>query len=48
MYTEPELIQQMAKLAEIFCESYPDKKNDVETFIRWIYSQYGYSYPTQK
>ena len=43
MYTESELIQQIARLAEIFSESYPAKKDDIETFVRWVYSQYGYS-----
>ena len=48
MYTEPELSQQVARLAEIFLESYPDKRDDIETFVRWVYSQYGYTYSSLK
>lgn len=44
MYTEPEVIKMLAKLAEIFSESYPTDRESVERFMRWVYSQYGYTY----
>lgn len=45
MYTEPEIIQTVDRLARIFLESYPENKQEIEQFLRWIYSQYGYQYP---
>jgi hypothetical protein len=45
MYTEPEVIQTIDRLAKIFLESYPDNKQSIDLFIRWIYSQYGYQFP---
>lgn len=45
MYTEPELIQAIDRLSKIFIESYPENSEQIETFVRWIYAQYGYQYP---
>jgi hypothetical protein len=47
MYTESDMLQHLYRLAEIFIESYPEKREEVETFIRWIYNQWGYKYPPQ-
>jgi hypothetical protein len=46
MYTEPEVMQTIHRLASIFLESYPENKDSIELFLRWIYSQYGYQYPS--
>lgn len=47
MYTEPELVQAIDRLSKIFLESYPESSEQIETFVRWIYAQYGYQYPTK-
>ncbi len=47
MYTEPELLQTIDRLSKIFLESYPEKSEQIETFVRWIYSQYGYQYTSK-
>jgi hypothetical protein len=44
MYTEPESIHNINRLSKIFLESYPENKDQIELFVRWIYSQYGYQY----
>jgi hypothetical protein len=44
MYTESELIQSIDRLSKIFLESYPENSEQIETFVRWIYEQYGYQY----
>lgn len=45
MNHESELLSNICRLAEIFLESYPDHSVEIETFVKWIYSQYGYIYP---
>lgn len=43
-YTEPQVIEVITRLAKIYAESYPDDREGLERFLRWTYSQYGYTY----
>lgn len=43
-YTEPQLIETLNRLIKIYLENYPDDKEDLERFCRWVYAQYGYTY----
>ena len=43
-YTEPEMIETFNRLSKIYLESYPDDKESVDRFLRWILTQYGYKH----
>jgi hypothetical protein len=44
MYTEPEMLETVNRLIEIYLESYPDDQDSLGQFVKWIYSQYGYEH----
>jgi hypothetical protein len=44
MYTEPEMLETVNRLIEIYLESYPNDQQSLERFVKWVYSQYGYEY----
>jgi hypothetical protein len=41
-YTEPELIQTIARMTRLYAESYPEDRDAVERFRAWVMSQWGY------
>jgi hypothetical protein len=43
-YTEPQIIETLNRLKRIYLESYPDDKEELERFLRWVHAQYGYTY----
>ena len=43
-YTEPQMFETFDRLVTIYLESYPDDKEQLERFLRWAHSQYGYQY----
>ena len=43
-YTEPQMFENLSRLARFYFESFPDDKEQVERFLRWAHSQYGYTY----
>jgi hypothetical protein len=43
-YTEPQMFEIINRLAKIYLESYPDDQEELERFLRWAHSQYGYKY----
>lgn len=42
MYTEPQMLDVLARLSRIYSESYPNDKEAIERFLRWTNLQYGY------
>lgn len=44
MYTEPQVFEMLNRMVRIYVESYPDDRDALERFLRWAYSQYGYTY----
>ena len=43
-YTEPQIIETFSRLARIYLESYPDDKEGLDRFMRWVHTQYGDKY----
>lgn len=41
-YSETELINLMKRMIAIYLESYPDDKEGLERFQRWMLQQWGY------
>lgn len=41
-YSEPQLIDLMKRMIAIYLESYPDDKEELERFQRWVLQQWGY------
>jgi hypothetical protein len=46
--TEPEMFDSIRRLARIYLESYPEDSEQVQRFLRWAHSQYGYVYEDGK
>jgi len=44
MYTEPQMLDALDRLTRVYLESYPDDREGLDRFVRWIYAQYGYKY----
>jgi hypothetical protein len=44
MYTEPQLLETLERLMQIYLESYPDDQEAITRFSQWIFSQYGYKH----
>jgi hypothetical protein len=44
MYTEPEMIDTVNRLIQIYLESYPDDRESLERFQQWMHAQYGYQH----
>ena len=42
MFKEPELINLFKRMASFYIESYPNDKESVERFLRWVLKQWGY------
>jgi hypothetical protein len=42
MFKEPELIQLIQRMVALYLESYPDDREQVERFQRWILKAWGY------
>ena len=43
-YSETEVMETMRRLSRIYLESYPEDKEGLERFIKWMHTQYGYEY----
>jgi hypothetical protein len=43
-YSEPQIFETLNRLIRIYSESYPDDREGLERFSRWVHSQYGYTY----
>lgn len=42
MYKEPEMIQLIQRMIALYLESYPDDREQVERFQRWVLKAWGY------
>jgi hypothetical protein len=42
MYREPELIKLIKRMIAMYLESYPDDKEQLERFQRWVLRAWGY------
>jgi hypothetical protein len=42
MYKEPELIKLVKRMIALYLESYPDDKEQLERFQRWVLKAWGY------
>jgi len=42
MFKETDLIDLIKRMANIYLESYPEDREQIERFIRWILKQWGY------
>ena len=42
MYKEPELIKLIKRMIAMYLESYPDDKEQLERFQRWVLRAWGY------
>lgn len=42
MYKEPELIKLIKRMIALYLESYPDDKEQLERFQRWVLKAWGY------
>ena len=43
-YTEPEMFELLRRLARLYAESYPADREQLERFLRWAHTQYGYEH----
>jgi hypothetical protein len=43
-YTETQLFANMRKLRDLYLESFPDDSTQVERFLKWAHTQFGYEY----
>lgn len=43
-YSEPQVFEIITRLAKIYLESYPNDRAELERFLRWAHTQYGYQY----
>lgn len=43
-FSEHEVFEMMQRMSKLYLESYPDDRESVERFLRWVYSQWGYRY----
>jgi hypothetical protein len=41
-YTEPELIQTITRMVQLYAHSYPEDRELVERFLAWVLAQWGY------
>lgn len=44
MYTEAQTFEMLNRMVRIYLESYPDDRAELDRFLRWAHSQYGYVY----
>jgi hypothetical protein len=44
---DKQLFETLNRLVRIYLESYPDDRTELERFLRWAHSQYGYVYSNQ-
>ena len=44
MYTEAQTFEMLNRMVRIYLESYPDDQEQLDRFLRWAHSQYGYQY----
>lgn len=44
MYTESQLFETLRRIAGLYTESYPEDQEQIERFLKWVHSQYGYEY----
>jgi hypothetical protein len=42
MYKEPEMIQLVRRMIALYLESYPDDREQLERFQRWVLKAWGY------
>jgi hypothetical protein len=42
MFKETDLINLIKRMVSIYLESYPEDKEPVERFLRWVLQQWGY------
>jgi len=42
MFKEPELIALIKRMIRLYLESYPDDKEQLERFQRWVLKAWGY------
>ena len=42
MFKEPELIQLIKRMIAMYLESYPDDREQLERFQRWVLNAWGY------
>ena len=47
-YSESEMFESLRRMTRIYTESYPEDREQLERFLRWAHSQYGYSYELGK
>ena len=41
-YTESEMMETLRRVSKMYLESYPEDRDELERFLRWVHSQYGY------
>lgn len=42
MFKEPELIKLIKRMVAMYLESYPDDREQLERFLRWVLNAWGY------
>jgi hypothetical protein len=42
MFKEPELIALIRRMINIYLESYPDDREQLERFLQWVLKAWGY------
>lgn len=42
MFKETDLIALIKRMSNIYLESYPDDREQIERFVRWVLQQWGY------
>jgi hypothetical protein len=43
-YTELQMFETLNRMVKFYLESWPDDREQLERFLRWAHSQYGYTY----
>lgn len=43
MFKEPELIALIKRMVRIYLESYPDDRESLERFLKWVLKAWGYN-----
>lgn len=41
-YTEAQMMENLNRMVQIYLESFPDDREGLERFIRWVNTQWGY------
>jgi len=43
-YSEPDMIKALDRMVQVYLETHEQDREALESFVRWAYQQYGYSY----